>query len=176
MSWACGWCLAFNDECCEGRVTGCSHGGRCSSVFTEAQREIARRDKITTERTFAELRRRRLEGEMTGRIRAAWAQLDVATDECIRLARTAQQMRAANDLEPLRGFEADLALEQARARGKAEILALIMPAPLNNPKAISEEAGRRWRARQEGVAYETPGIRMVAATVMDDLEPNEAWT
>lgn len=145
-------------------------------MFTEAQREIARRDKITTERTFAELRRKRLEGQMTGRIRAAWAQLDVATDEIVRLMTTIEQMKQAGDLLPIPKFEQDLALEKAKARGKAEILALIMPAPLNTPEAVSKEAGLRFQARQQGKERDTPGIRMVAATVMDDLEPNEVWT
>lgn len=179
MSWACGWCLAFNDECCEGRVTGCSHGGRCSSVFTERQKEIARQDAITTERTFAELRRKRLEGQMTGRIRAAWAQLDVATDEIVRLMGLIKRMEGMED-NPAPGFiesfQRDLDLEKARARGKAEILALIMPAPLNTAEAVSKEAGLRFQARQQGKERDTPGIRMVAKTVMDDLEPNEAWT
>jgi len=26
---ACGWCLAFNDECCHGRFEWCEHGRRC---------------------------------------------------------------------------------------------------------------------------------------------------
>jgi hypothetical protein len=26
---ACGWCLAFNDECCGGRFAWCDHGSRC---------------------------------------------------------------------------------------------------------------------------------------------------
>lgn len=146
-------------------------------MFTERQKEIARQDAITTERTFAELRRMRLEGQMTGRIRAAWAQLDVATDEIVRLMALIKKMEAvAEPAYMIAGFENDLALEKAKARGKAEILALIMPAPLNTPEAVSKEAGLRFQARQQGKERDTPGIRMVAKTVMDDLEPNEAWT
>lgn len=125
---------------------------------------------------MANARRMRQENQMTGRIRKAWAQLDVATDECIRLGTLIQQMKTAGDHASIPGFEQDLKLEQAKARGKAEILAILMPAPLDTPEAISREAGHRWNARRQGVAYETPGIRMVAATVMDDLEPNQVWT
>lgn len=144
-------------------------------MLSEKQKEIARRDAITTERTFAELRRGRLEAAMTGRIRKAWEQLDVATEECIRLAGQIAEMKRVGD--PLSAsFGETLRLEQAKAMGKCEILALIMPAPLHTPKAISEEAGRRWQKRSQGIPYETPGIRMVAATVMDDLDPNQKWT
>lgn len=145
-------------------------------MFTEKQKEIARQTAAEKDRIFAEMRRSRMEDQMTGRIRAAWAQLDVATDECVRLAQTISAAAANEDGETVRTFRNDLALEQAKAKGKAEILALIMPAPLDTPKAISEEAGRRWQARQKGVEYETPGIRMVAASVMDDLEPSQVWT
>lgn len=145
-------------------------------MFTERQQEIARQTAAETKRVFAEMRRTRLEGEMTGRIRKAWEQLDVATDECIRLATAVQVARADGDQSLAASFDRDLKLEQAKAMGKAEILALIMPAPLNTPKAISEEAGRRYQAKRAGRKYETPGIRMVAASVMDDLEPNEQWT
>lgn len=145
-------------------------------VFTEAQKEVARQDAITTERVFAELRRNRKKDYMTGRIRAAWAQLDDAVEEIVRLNGTLAQMQAANDLEPMRGFEADLELEKARVRGKAEILALIMPAPLNTPDAISAEAGRRYQAKQKGEKYETPGLRIVAATIMDDVVGDPRFT
>lgn len=145
-------------------------------MLTEKQQEIARQTAAEKDRVFAEMRRKRLEAEMTGRIRAAWAQLDVATDECVRLATAIQVARADGDQNLAASFDRDLKLEQAKAMGKAEILALIMPAPLDTPKAISEEAGRRYQAKKAGRAYETPGIRMVAATVMDDLEPNEVWT
>lgn len=145
-------------------------------MLTEKQKEIARQTAAEKDRVFADMRRSRLEDQMTGRIRAAWAQLDVATDECIRLAQTVQAAKKDRDYETAKSFDRDLALEQAKAMGKCEILALIMPAPLDTPKAISEEAGRRWQARRKGAKYETPGIRMVAASVMDDLEPNEQWT
>lgn len=176
MTWACGWCLAFNDECCEGRVTGCSHTRRCSSVFTERQKEIARQTAAEADRVFADLRRGRMEDQMTGRIRAAWAQLDVAVDEVVRLNGMVERCGQDGDVEMAASFEHDLIVEKARARGKAEILALIMPAPLNSPEAVSKEAGLRFQARQQGKERDTPGIRMVAASVMDDLEPNEQWT
>ncbi len=127
-------------------------------------------------KAMAHARRMRLETEMTGRIRAAWAQLDVAVDEIVRINKTIEGMKAQNDDALAKSFETTLALEKARVRGKAEILALIMPAPLNTPDAISAEAGRRYAAKQKGEKYETPGLRMVATTVMDDLEPNEVWT
>lgn len=144
--------------------------------LSEKQKEVVRQDAITTKRVFAELRRGRLEAAMTGRIRKAWEQLDVATEECIRLSREVQKMRTTGDNEMAASFQQTLQLEQAKAMGKCEILALIMPAPLHTPKAISEEAGRRWQKRSQGIPYETPGIRMVAATVMDDLDPNQNWT
>lgn len=142
------------------------------------QETVKKMTAAATDKAMAQARRARLEAKMTGRIRKAWAQLDVSTDECFRLALLIRQLISAPEQGPdiINSFKRDLALEQAKAMGKCEILALIMPAPLDTPKAISEEAGRRYQARQRGVAYETPGIRMVAATVMDDLDPNETWT
>lgn len=140
------------------------------------QETVKRHTAAATEKAMAHARRMRLETEMTGRIRKAWKQLDVATDEVVRLMKLIKEMEAAGDREPIRSFEADLALEKARARGKAEILALIMPAPLDTPEAVSKEAGVRWSCRQQGIPHETPGLRMVAATVMDDVEPRQAWT
>lgn len=145
-------------------------------VFTEAQKEVARQDAITTERVFAELRRNREKDYMTGRIRAAWAQLDVAVDEIVRIGKTIEDAKRDGDLDLQRSFEQDLEHEKARVRGKAEILALIMPAPLNTPDAISAEAGRRYQAKQKGEKYETPGLRMVAATIMDDVVGDPRFT
>lgn len=138
-------------------------------MLSEKHREIARQTAAVTERVFADMRRMRLEGEMTGRIRKAWEQLDGATDEIVRLSETIQAAKANSDWETVRTFDRDLALEKAKALGKAEILALIMPAPLNTPKAIGQEAGKRYQARRAGVKYETPGLRMVAAAVLDDV-------
>jgi len=166
----CGWCIT--GHCCHGRVAGCVHARRCKVD----QETVKKMTAAATEKAMAQARRARLEDQMTGRIRKAWAQLDVATEECIRLSREIQKMRVAGDNEMAASFQYTLQLEQNRAMGKCEILALIMPAPLDTPKAISEEAGRRWQARQAGREYETPGIRMVAKTVMDDLDPNEVWT
>jgi len=167
----CGWCIT--GHCCHGRVAGCVHARRCKVD----QATVKKMTDAATEKAMAHARRMRLETQMTGRIRKAWAQLDVATDECIRLNGEIRKLTAAGEpADVVRSFETDLALEQAKAMGKCEILAIIMPAPLDTPKAISQEAGKRYQMRLRGVAYETPGIRMVAASVMDDLEPNEAWT
>lgn len=139
--------------------------------------------KADTERArkqaFAELRRHRMEKQMTSRIRKAWAQLDVATDEIVRLNGLIQKMSqpdVSENPDTVASFMRDLALEKAKAMGKAEILAILMPVPLDTPAAISQEAGRRWQARQQGVSYETPGIRMVAKTVMDDIEGDPEFT
>lgn len=144
-------------------------------MFTEKQKEIARQTAATTERTFAELRRGRMETQMTGRIRAAWAQLDVATEEIVRLMALIKEMTAAGD-PAVASFQRDLDLEIAKAMGKAEVLAILMPAPMNSPQAVSIEAGQRWSARQAGQERETPGLRMVAKTVMEDLEPSQVMT
>lgn len=166
MSWACGWCIAFNDECCQGKVQGCSHGKRC----VVNQEQIKAWTERASQKALAEVRHGRKKAEMAGRIRKAWEQLDEATDEIVRLKGQIQEMeRIARPAYMIATSERDLALVKAKAMGKAEILALIMPAPLHNPEAISQEAGRRWQARQRGVAYETPGIRLAAATVMDDV-------
>lgn len=128
------------------------------------------------DRAMARMRRGRMEDDMTGRIRKAWAQLDVAVDECARLAETAKRAERDGDLTLAESFQRDLALEQAKARGKAEILALIMPAPLDTPEAISREAGLRFAAKQRGEERETPGLRMVGRTIMDDVEGRPAFT
>lgn len=167
MSWACGWCIAFNDECCQGKIVGCSHGKRC----VVNQEQIKAWTERASQKALAEVRHGRKKAEMTGRIRKAWEQLDEATDEIVRRQTHLNSMISAPEQGPavVDRFRAELDLVKARARGKAEILALIMPAPLHTSEAISQEAGRRWQARQRGVAYGTPGIRLAAATVMDDV-------
>lgn len=136
--------------------------------------------KADTERAknkaLAEVRRGRQENEMTGRIRKAWTQLDVAVDEIVRLGDTIKRAKREGDEKMAASFEKDLLVEKAKARGKAEILALIMPAPLNDPEAVSRESGVRYAARQKGVEHETPGLRMVGATVMDDIEGRPEFT
>lgn len=113
---------------------------------------------------------------MTGRIRKAWEQLDVAVDEIARLTAQVQEIKAAGDPRLAATFERDLLVEKAKARGKAEILALIMPAPLNTADAISAEAGVRHAAKQAGKQHETPGIRMVGRVLMDDIEGRPEFT
>jgi len=140
------------------------------------QETVKRQTEAATAKAMAHARQMRLENEMTGRILKAWQQLDVATDEIVRLSALIRQMTDAGDLEPIRDFERDLALEKARARGKAEILAIIMPAPLNTPEAIGQEAGLRFQARQQGQERKTPGLRMVAKTIMDDVEGRPVTT
>lgn len=129
-------------------------------------------------KALAHARRARLEEQMTGRIIKAWAQLDVATDEIVRLMALIKQIREDRDgdLNLAETFERDLALEQAKAMGKAEILALIMPPPLDTPSAVSQEAGLRWQERQAGRERKTPGLRLVAKTVMDDVEGRPVTT
>ena len=143
------------------------------------QTQIKARTERAKNNALAQLRRGRKEAEMTGRIRKAWAQLDVAVEEVVRL--NALIKRLEDDKEApapgfIASFQRDLDLEKAKANGKAEILAIIMPAPLTTPEEISREAGRRWQAKQQGIKYETPGIRLVAATVMDDIDGDPVWT
>lgn len=145
-------------------------------MLTDAQKEIARQTAEQSQRVFAELRRNRKKDYMTGRIRAAWAQLDVAVDEIVRLNGMVERCGQDGDVEMAASFEHDLIVEKARVRGKAEILAILMPAPLNTPDAISAEAGRRYQAKMKGEKYETPGLRMVAATIMDDVVGDPRFT
>jgi hypothetical protein len=172
MSWACGWCLAFNDECCEGRVTGCSHGRRCSVD----QATVKRITQKARDEAMAYARQSRLEADMTGRVRKMWGSLDGSLDEVYRLSDLIKQMTAAGEQPATVGsFQRDLALEKSKARGKAELLALVMPAPLNDPDAIAREAAARRKARLAGQRHETPGMRMVAASLVDDVEPAKSW-
>lgn len=143
-------------------------------MLTEKQKEIARQTAAETERVFAEMRRNRMESQMTGRIRKAWAQLDAAVDEVVKISKLLSDPNISP--EDHQDFTRDLDLVKASAKGKSEILAILMPAPLNTPDAISAEAGKRYQMRTQGKKYETPGIRMVAATVMDDIVGDPEFT
>lgn len=119
---------------------------------------------------MARMRHGRQVDYMTGRIRKAWAQLDVAVDECARLGKMVEAAGQDGDIGLAESFQRDLALEQAKARGKAEVLALLMGPPLDTPEAVSQEAGRRYAAKLRGDKHETPGLRMVARTVLEDVQ------
>jgi hypothetical protein len=84
-------------------------------------------------------------------IRQAWEQLDEQVDEIMELT---TQIRA--HYQPV--LSARLETAQARARGKAEILALIMAPYYESAEEISAEAGARWAARKNGTEHTTKGI------------------
>lgn len=138
------------------------------------QDQVKAKTKAAADAALADVRRGRLESQMTGRIHKAWAQLDVATDEIVRLTTLIRVIEA--DRGETASFQHDLAMEKAKAMGKAEILALFMPPPLHTPQAVSVEAGQRYSARQRGVKHETPGVRLAAATVLDDVDGRPVTT
>jgi hypothetical protein len=85
-------------------------------------------------------------------IRQAWEQLDEQVDEIMEL--TAKAEAAGFD----KVIEVALERAKARARGKAEILALIMAPYYESAEEISAEAGQRWAARKNGTEHTTKGI------------------
>lgn len=123
---------------------------------------------------MARMRHGRQVDFMKGRIEKAWEQLDVAVDECARLGKLLQEMPEYDVTR--KSFERDLKLEQAKARGKAEILALLMPAPLNTPEAISREAGQRFAAKRRGEEHHTVGIAQAAGTLVGGVDPGRVLT
>ena len=86
-------------------------------------------------------------------IERAWEQLDAQVDEILTLASDSDvniNPTLANALE----------VAKARARGKAEVLALLMVPHYPTADAVAEEAGRRAAARQAGDGtYRTEGLR-----------------
>lgn len=122
------------------------------------QQEVARRTAAARQEAMAHARQAREEREMTLKIKQAWQQLDVATDEIVRLNEQIERAGQDGDLGLAQSFERDRLVEQSKALGKAEILALLMPEPLNTPEAVGREAGRRFQMRQQGVEPETPGM------------------
>lgn len=104
-------------------------------------------------------------------IQKAWEQLDAQVDEIVALAPLVDAERL------LRGDQAtaavwakrrQLAEMKAAARGKAEILALIMEPIFTTADEISTEAGLRYDARRRGVEHHTPGTN--PATAAQDLK------
>lgn len=136
--------------------------------------------KADTERArvkaLAELRHGRLETGMIKQIDKAWAQLDVAVDEIVRLGNTIKLAKREGDDKMVTSFEQTLLAEKAKALGKAEILALLMPGPLDSPEAISQESGRRYAMRQRGEEPTTPGIRQAAGTMLGGVAPGRILT
>ena len=90
---------------------------------------------------------------MSSRILEAWHQLDEQVDEIVSVG----QGDPVTD-EDSAAWANHLNVLKARARGKAEILALLMPAPFDTADAISMEAGKRQAMRAAGRAYRTPGL------------------
>lgn len=133
------------------------------------QQEVARRTAAARQEAMAYARQAREEREMTLKIKQAWQQLDVATDEIVRLNEQIERAGQDGDLGLAQSFERDRLVEQSKALGKAEILALLMPEPLNTPEAVGREAGRRFQMRQQGVEPETPGMYAAGQRVRHEL-------
>lgn len=140
------------------------------------QGQIKRWNEAATARALAHLRFGKEKVKMKHQIEQAWEQLDVAVDEVVRLNTLIQRMDAAGDVGQIDSFRRDLEIEQARARGKAEILAILMPAPLNTAEEISKESGRRWQAKAAGIAYQTRGIPHAAGTLANGIPPGQLLT
>ena len=81
-------------------------------------------------------------------IHKAWEQLDAEVDELMRLGG-----------QPTTTDVLDQIIEKkARARGKAEILALFMTPHFATADQIADEAGRRYGLRAAGKHVDTPGV------------------
>lgn len=100
----------------------------------------------------------------------AWKQLDDEVDAIAELAAKAAQAHE---------FEYDLTFAKARARGKAEILAVVMdigwPLAWKGATAddISAEAGRRATMRRAGREYGTIGVE---SSTVHLRAPKDGWT
>lgn len=112
-------------------------------------------------------------------LKEAWEQLDAEVDQIVALA---ERIKSGEGLDDDRALDtANLGRLQARARGKAEILALFMtrysvrrtgetPA-LWTADEVSTEAGKRRRMAVKGRRY-------VTTTTMSELvqyEQDDAW-
>lgn len=91
-------------------------------------------------------------------IQTAWEQLDDQVLEIIELTPLVEECRRTNRPD-LAGNIDKLIAAKARARGKAEILALLTVPHFTTADQVSEESGRRLVAIQRGDAsYRTPGL------------------
>lgn len=103
-------------------------------------------------------------------IQQAWAQLDDEVDEIMKLTPVVEAEKRLGGYEATPAVWArrrGLAEMKARARGKSEILALIMSPIFTTADEISAEAGQRYAARLMGLTRQTPGTD--PATAAHDL-------
>lgn len=99
----------------------------------------------------------RKEGPMgSSIIEQAWAQLDSQVDAIMGLMTLCQ--RAEAEQVPHVQLREQLTVAQAKARGKAEILALMMTPIFADADAVAAESALRWQARQQGQVRQTPGV------------------
>lgn len=173
----CGWCLT--GRCDQHRAGGAAWtcdcpmihsatGGMtplspCRPMWTFRCPSMRHRAMFETqdEAVLAEIHHRCKEDDVT-LVEQAWAQLDAQVDEIMTLA---PQVEAEKDIYGA-GLDygagqrrAALDVAKARARGKAEILALFMAPHFTTADEISQEAGNRYQARQTGnTTYTTKGL------------------
>ena len=100
----------------------------------------------------------------------AWEQLDEQVAEIYQMAPKVEELRASNTPD-LTGILDRAIAAKARARGKAEIQALLMAPYYQTADEISAEAMRRYNAGQSSQPHRTLGIdpRLAAGDI--DLAP-----
>jgi hypothetical protein len=93
-------------------------------------------------------------------IEKSWEQLDAQLDEIIALKAKVNSLGGGDTMKvDTEGWIDQFAAARARARGKAEILALFMAPHFNTADEVSMESSRRRAARLAGdTSYVTPGL------------------
>lgn len=102
-------------------------------------------------------------------IEQAWAQLDAQVDEIYRLGDEANQYGLDGDPGLAEETYREMLVAKARARGKAEILALLMAPYYATADEISVEAAARAQARATGQRHRTLGLDPAKASLDLDL-------
>jgi hypothetical protein len=155
----CGWCI--DGQCCGGRTFitfTCIHTWRCEPMLSPAERRA--RDEHIKAKALGRAARMREENKedqmfMMEAIHAGWEQLDREVAAILSLSERLKLDTTGQGLGDREQASYDLGQMKARSRGKAELLALFMPHPLNTADAISAEALERWKAHQNGEVRQT---------------------
>lgn len=93
-------------------------------------------------------------------IETAWAQLDEQVAEIMELNAGQGRARQQDNEDEVVRYSRDLAIARARARGKAEILALLMRPYYSTADEVAAEATRRWDLLRRGETPNTKGLRV----------------